>query len=169
MTRSRLLGVLFSLLWVAGASADPLLVSKTADWANPDGVTENIKTECSLNAYQADSLREKLTAAGIEAAAAESNEVPKTGEFLLVRIESALSAGNAFMGHNKQVTTSAKLYKNGAEVAKTTVTRSSMGGFGGGYKGSCSVLARCAAATSQDIAKWVQEQRAGAAPAAAKP
>lgn len=156
MTRSALLVVVGSLLWAAGALADAVVVSKTADWTNPGGVTENIKTECTLTTHQADVVREQLNALGIQATAAENNDVPKSGQFLLVKLESALSAGNAFMGHSKQVTTSAKLFRDGKEVATTTVTRNSMGGFAGGYKGSCSVLARCATATGQDIAKWLQ-------------
>lgn len=167
MTLSRLLLILGSFAWAAGATADPLLVSKTAEWANPEGVTTNVREECTLPTYQADAVREKLSALGISAAAAEGNEIPKKGQFLVVRLEGVMSQGNAFIGHGKQVTTSAKLYTNGAEVAHYTSTRSSMGGFGGNFKGSCAVLNRCAAATALDIAQWAQGVLAD--PSSAKP
>jgi hypothetical protein len=50
-------------------------------------------------------------------------------------------------------------------VAQTTLSRDSSGGFGGGYKGSCSVLRRCTNALGKDIAAWVKKQPANAVPA----
>jgi hypothetical protein len=78
----------------------------------------------------------------------------------MLRIENALSSGNAFIGHRKQVTTSAKLYANGKEIARSTHTRDSMGGFTGGFKGSCAVLERCANTLANDITTWLKGQLA---------
>ena len=141
--------------------ADALLVSPTATWG--DGVPDNIK-ECQLAASQTEYVLKGLSDAGITAQAAPADGVPAKGRFLQLKIESAISAGNAFVGHHKQVTTSAHLFENGKEIGKTTVSRDSGGGAFGGYKGSCSVLRRCASTLGKDIAKWVKSQ--GSVPAA---
>ena len=46
------------------------------------------------------------------------------------------------------------------QVKKTTLSRNSMGGMFGGFKGSCSVLNRTAKVLGADLAKWIiQEQK----------
>lgn len=142
------------------AQADVLLVSPSADYPASASVTDNIKNECKLPGAQSESVVAALNAAGITAQAAASNAVPAKGRFLKLEIVSAVSAGNAFTGHNKQVTTAAHLYVNGKEVAQTTKTRDSMGGYFGGYRGSCSVLHRCTNTLGKDIAEWVKTQPA---------
>jgi hypothetical protein len=151
---------LFALLTVLvplTASAEGLLVS-SAEYAPTSTVADNIKTECSLPSAQTDSVVKQLNAAGISAQAAGAGEVPAQGRFLKLQIESAVSAGNAFTGHQKQVTTSAELFENGASIAKTVKTRDSMGGVFGGYRSSCSVLHRCTSALGKDIAAWLKSQ-----------
>ena len=128
-------------------------------------VADNIKAECKLSETQSESVLKQLSAAGIPAQAAASDAVPASGRYLQLRIESAMSAGNAFTGHRKQVTTSAHLFENGKEVAQTTLSRDSSGGAFGGYKGSCNVLRRCAIVLGKDIAGWIKSQPAPAAPA----
>ena len=138
--------------------ADPLLVSPSADYSATASVAENIKTECKLPAAQSESVLKELAAAGIPAQAAASGAVPAKGRYLQLQIDSAISAGSAFTGHQKQVTTSARLFENGKEIAQTTKTRDSMGGAFGGYRGSCSVLHRCTNTLGKDIAAWVKSQ-----------
>ena len=150
---------LFLALVPFGASADQVLVAPSADYAPSSGVAEKIKSECNLPAAQSEAVVKELVAAGISAQSATSGAIPKTGRYLQLRIESAISAGNAFTGHKKQVTTSAHLFQNGKEVAQTTKTRDSMGGVFAGYRGSCSVLHRCTNVLGKDIADWMKTQR----------
>ena len=138
--------------------ADPLLVSPSADYAASSTVAENIKTECTLPAAQTESVVAALNAAGIPAQAAPGAAVPAKGRFLKLEITGAVSAGNAFTGRSKQVTTSAHLFQNGKEIGQTSKTRDSMGGVFGGYRGSCSILHRCTNTLGKDIAAWVKTQ-----------
>lgn len=138
------------------ASAEPLQVSTDVPFGA--AVADNIKDECALPRSQADAVLAQLAAAGVEAQGTAASEAPATGRFLQLRIESAMSAGNAFTGHRKQVTTSAVLYEDGQEVARTTKSRDSMGGFFGGYRSSCNVLRRCTNTLGKDIAGWVASQ-----------
>jgi len=137
---------------------DAPLAMSMASFSNPDGIPSSIRDECDLPAFQTDVLKRSLSAARIPVELVESDGVPATGKFLQVRIESAVSAGNAFTGHMKQVVVSTKLFENGVELAKETHTRESRGGMGAGFKGSCSVLRRCSETLGKDIAKWVKAQ-----------
>jgi hypothetical protein len=161
-------GCLFLLVALAPAMAlGDLLVSPAASYGG--AVADNIKAECELPRAQSEAVLKQLAEAGLPARAAASEEIPATGRFLDLRIEAAISGGNAFIGHRKHVTTSARLYEDGKEVAQTTLSRDSSGGFGGGYKGSCSVLRRCTNTLGKDIAAWVKSQPAKAAPARQAP
>lgn len=154
------LALFVALIPFASFAEAVLLVSPSADYAANSSVPENIKTECTLPAAQTESVLAALTAAGIAAQAAPSAAVPAKGRFLKLEITGAISAGNMFIGHRKQVTTAARLFVDGKEVAQTSKTRDSSGGFFGGYKGSCSVLHRCTNTLGKDIADWVKSQPA---------
>lgn len=164
----RLFVALFVALVPAAALADDavILVSPAAAFSNPDMIATNIKVECGLPTYQAGAVHRQMEASGVAAKVSDKDEVPGNGRFLMLRIENAMSAGNAFIGHRKQVTTSAKLYDNGKEVARSGHTRDSMGGFGAGFKGSCAVLQRCADTLAIDITTWLKGQLASLATAA---
>jgi hypothetical protein len=147
------------VLLVPGAAlGEALLVSPAASYGT--AIADKVKAECGLGETQTEAVLKHLGAAGIAAQAAGSDAVPAKGRFLQLRIESAISGGNGFVGHHKQVTTSARLFENGKEIAQTTQSRDSTGGMFGGYKGSCNVLRRCALVVGKDIAAWVKTQPA---------
>ena len=75
-----------------------------------------------------------------------------------LHITSAMSAGNAFIGHAKGMSVYGELYRNGVRVHQTTFNRNSSGGMFGGFKGSCSVMYRTANALGKDIAAWLAAQ-----------
>lgn len=79
------------------------------------------------------------------------------GRILKISIMDAVSQGNAFIGHNKVVKIRGSLTENGKEIGIFSGTRSSHGGFGAGFKGSCSVLERCTDALANDIAAWLDK------------
>jgi hypothetical protein len=145
----------------AAMAADAVVVlSPVAAYANPEAIAENIKSECKLPEYQTDVFRRELEAQGVSVKLGEKDEVPGTGRFVQLRIQHALSSGNAFIGHRKHVTTSVKLFENGKEIARSTHARDSMGGFGGGFKGSCTVLERCADTLAKDLTAWLKRELA---------
>ena len=143
------------LFFPCAGFAQTVLVSPAASYGT--AIPDNIK-ECALEQLQSEAVVKELNAAGITAQAGSSDAVPAKGRYLQLKIESAISGGNAFTGHRKQVTTSAKLFKNGKEVAQTTKSRDSSGGMWAGYKGSCSVLRRCVTVLGKDIAAWAKTQ-----------
>ena len=78
---------------------------------------------------------------------------------MAVEITNAISGGNAFIGHRKSMTATAELFENGQSVDTATFTRNSGGGFGAGYKSSCSVLGRCTKALGNDFANWLKDRK----------
>lgn len=87
------------------------------------------------------------------------------GRILKVNLVDAVSGGNAFTGHHKEVKIRGSLLEDGKVIAEFGGKRHSGGGFGAGFKGSCSVLERCTDALAEDIAKWLdnptKEKRIG--------
>jgi len=65
------------------------------------------------------------------------------GRILYIEITNAISMGNPFMGHQKQVSVKGRLLEDGTEIGSFSGVRASMGGAFAGFKGSCSVLGRC--------------------------
>jgi hypothetical protein len=76
-------------------------------------------------------------------------------DVLVLKMVTAVSAGNAFMGHHKSMTAKGELYRDGKLVRTVTKERSSRGGFGAGFKGSCTVLERTVETLGSDFIKWV--------------
>ena len=160
---------------IALADKSAIAISPAAAYANPGAVANNIREECRLPEYQAEVVRRQIESLGMAVKVVDKDQVPAEGRYLLLRIENAVSSGNAFLGHRKSVVTSVKLFEDGKDVARSTFARDSMGGFGGGFKGSCAVLERCVDTLGSDIKRWLQRELArlpastptAAAPAAA--
>lgn len=164
--RRTFLGMLVVILSFAALADDaPIQISSVAAYSDPDRIASNIKDECNLPAQQAKAVQRSIETLGIQTEVTEKDEIPQSGKFIQLRIENAYSLGNAFIGHKKQVTTTARLFENGKEINKYTETRSSGGGFGAGFKGSCTVLERCTDALGKDIAKWLKSALAQRNPA----
>lgn len=142
---------------IAGAEeGGPIYIGKTAPYMDAAAIKVNIVNECDLPAAQMKLLREQAPAAGVTLVEDESAVVAKKGRVLLIEIFNAVSQGNAFIGHGKQVVLKGKLLENGTEIGNFTATRGSMGGAFAGYKSSCAVLHRCQNALAKDILTWLK-------------
>jgi hypothetical protein len=161
MKRSYLVATVATILSCLGqiAAAEdggPVYIGKTAPYTDAAMIKANIVNECDLPASQMKLLREQAQAAGVSLVEDESAVASKKGRVLLVEIFNAVSQGNAFIGHGKQVVLKGKLLENGAEIGNFTATRGSMGGAFAGYKSSCAVLHRCQNALAKDILTWLK-------------
>ncbi|POZ63241.1 hypothetical protein C2I19_05395 [Chromobacterium alticapitis] len=138
------------------ADAPAIKVSPSADFSNPAMINSNVRDECKLPESQAAASMRALQEAGVTAETAPEDQLKANGYYLKLRLENAVSMGNAFIGHRKFVAMSAQLYKDGKLLDTFTGSRDSMGGMWGGFKGSCSVLERCTQTLSKDLAAWVK-------------
>jgi len=140
----------------AVAQDGTVYVGKTAPYTDAAMIKANIVNECDLPAAQIKLLKEQAAAAGVTLVEDESAVAANKGRVLQVEIFNALSQGNAFIGHGKQVTLKGKLLENGKEIGNFTAVRGSMGGAFGGYKSSCAVLHRCQSTLAKDILAWLK-------------
>lgn len=135
---------------------ETISVSAQAEFRDPDRIAPNIQKECDLPSYQSKVIQQALTQNGYTVTTTEGTHVPAQGTHLKLEIVDAASAGNAFIGHRKNVATVATLYKDGKQTARQNFVRNSMGGAFAGFKGSCTVLQRCADTISQDVKEWLK-------------
>lgn len=86
----------------------------------------------------------------------------RSGRTLQLEITEVHAPGGGAFSGPKWMSVSGVLRNNGHRVAGFTGSRASTGGFFGGYKGTCSIVGRCAKALGSDIAKWLKDPRDGA-------
>lgn len=137
------------------AVADPVYVGKTAPFTDSTQIARNIIDECGLPESQMKVLHEEAKELHVEVVEDEAAVTANKGRVLLIETVSAISGGNAFVGHRKQVVVKGRLLENGEEIGNFSAIRGSMGGMWGGYKSSCSVLYRCQTTLAKDILGWL--------------
>lgn len=161
MTIRKTLVLAVALACTGLASAQSVQVPRPVPYEDTDEIAENIRTECKINEQLADFIQEYAKKNGVTVTFGDI-DVNAQGRVLDVRITSAISMGNAFMGHQKASSVSGTLYENGQKIASFKARRQSMGGAFAGYKGSCSVLGRTIEAMGKDIGLWLKSPVDGA-------
>lgn len=143
------------------AGAVPVVVAPEIPYHEDADIQQKIRSECTeLNSQFAQFIAEFGRAKGVEVVLGDATS--DSGRVLRVHITSAISQGNAWLGHNKSSSARGTLFENGAPVASFRATRNSMGGMFAGYKGSCSVLGRTVRAMGEDIGAWLANPIDGA-------
>lgn len=139
-----------------------LTLSSKAEYLEERVIAENIVKECTNLGFKfSESTRTSLEKNGFSVQTRSELADQAEGMSLKLTIVNALSAGNAFMGHKKSVSIQAELFQDGELLDTFERTRNSSGGFGAGFKGSCTVLERCVNTLGKDVARWMQEKHQG--------
>ena len=134
----------------------PIDIAQSTPYWDDGIVADKIVNECKdLGSSLASTLSRRSAPLGITVNLVEKFDAQKSKQALDIKIVSAVSGGNAFIGHRKSVSVRAELYRDGKLVSRTTKTRDSSGGFGAGFKSSCTVLERSTEALGVDLAKWL--------------
>lgn len=145
-----------ALLCAQGAFAADITINQTVPYYDEKVIPSKIRTECTnLGNKLAESTGLAVQKKGWSVIKQADVDTGTPGVSLKLSIVNAHSGGNAFIGHQKSVTINAELFKDGKLVDSYTGTRNSSGGFGGGFKGSCAVLERCANTLGSDVSKWL--------------
>ena len=153
--------LIWALCGIAQAT-EPVKVPRSVPFAEDAEIAGKIKNECNINQQLGDFIIEYTKEKNIATEPVATTDKSTPGRVLVVEIRDAVSDGNAFLGHHKSTTVRGALYQNGEPVAKFKGRRDSMGGFGAGFKGSCSVLGRTVRALGKDIAEWLAVPSDGA-------
>jgi hypothetical protein len=153
---------LLCLLVAAAASAgseDAVQIPRDVPYTSEATVADNVRNECGdLGVRLSRSLEQFAAKYGVATLVVDAVDPSAKGRVLVLEITNVFSGGNAFIGHRKSMAVRGELFEDGVSKAKTNFTRDSGGGFGAGFKGSCSVLARCSKTLGNDFAKWLKEQ-----------
>lgn len=140
-------------------NGEQFIVASNIPYIDETSISSNIIAECHQLGRQFSNSFVKYARINNVPVQQTSKELPNDGRVVKLYIDDVYSAGNAFIGHRKSATVRAELFVDGKSVASTTQTRHSGGGFMGGFKGSCSVLAHTVNTLGNDIAKWVKVQQ----------
>lgn len=151
---------IFICAWIAiltiglAHANEPVIIASETPYEDPREIQKNVREECtSLNSKLAQFSRQYAQDHGIEIVYGDPDT--NEGRALRMTITEAISRGNAFIGHRKSTTVHGTLVENGQDIASFRAKRNSGGGFGGGFKGSCSVLGRTVKTLGKDIAQWL--------------
>lgn len=140
----------------AASDETTIYTSQTAPYSDERSIAKAILAECQLPQRQAELIEQVAKETGVLVVRDDEAVAARKGRVLLVEISNAISAGNAFIGHRKQVSVKGRLLEDGTEVGNFSGQRSSMGGAFAGFKGSCLVLERCLTTLAKDINGWLK-------------
>ncbi|MDO5074204.1 MAG: hypothetical protein Q4D63_07370 [Neisseria animaloris] len=153
--------LLAAALAAASASATEIHIAHSIPYQDESRIDRRITSECTkIGEFMSESVAKNAAKQGITVVRT-AEDLSGQHTYAKIEIDSAVSAGSAYIGHSKSISIYAELIENGEVVRKTSLMRHSGGGFMGGFKGSCAVLNRTANVLGKDIAKWLggQESR----------
>ena len=156
------LATVLCLACAGGAWADGIRVQSPVPYSESSMVARNIKAECPIGQQLADFLKQFSDEAGIQIVLDPAAPDTTQGSVLSMEIVDAQSTGNAWTGHLKSAAVRGTLFDDGVQVATFAARRISRGGFGAGFKGSCSVLGRTVRAIGKDVSIWLKQPVDGA-------
>ena len=130
---------------------------RVVPFADGAQVPQKVQSECDLQTKVPEFLSKY--AADVELI---DSALGTTGRVLDLRIGNVHAPGGGAFSGPKWMTVTGVLRENGREVARFSAKRFSTGGAFGAYKGTCSIIGRCAKTIGKDIASWLQDPQNGA-------
>lgn len=146
-------------LWSSAHAADAITIQQKIPYNEDAEIAASVKNECKLDERLSEYVVKYGNAEGIKVDTAAEVAPTGAGRTLVMEITSAISDGNAFMGHHKSMSVKGKLYQDGQLAASFKARRVTMGGALAGFKGNCSVLDRANQALGEDIARWLAQPK----------
>jgi hypothetical protein len=140
----------------ASAQSTTIYMTQLAPYADARQIDKAVLAECPLPVQQAELIVAQAAKAGITVVRDDAAAKAGKGRVLQVEIVNAVSLGNAFTGHRKQVSIKGRLLEDGKEIGDFAGKRSSGGGAFAGFKGSCAVLGRCVQTLASDVTQWLK-------------
>lgn len=144
-----------------GIKISELNVQQVSDLAKVGNFNQKALRECPLQTQFPTLLQQVASEKGIQVNSVPKLDTQAKGYNLSVEYTQVFNAGNAFIGHNKYTQVHLTLFKDGEKVSEADAGRRSGGGFGAGFKGSCSVLGRTVEANAADTVSWLANPVSG--------
>ena len=128
-------------------------MSRELEFAETSGASGKVQAECTLQTRLPQFI--KTYAKKMNIVLAEEISDSTDGKVLHVEIVNVIGAGGGAWSGAKSVTVQGELTENSEVIGTFIASRYSGGGMFGGFKGTCSILARCIKTLGSDIAKWL--------------
>lgn len=147
------LALMPALAW----SAD-IQIPREVPYYDVNIIQANVVEECkNLGVDLSEHIAQGLANNGLTATKQDKPDIA-SGLTIDAKISNLSSTGNAWSGHHKSLTVLVKTFKDGQAQTSKIFTRTTRGGFAGGFKGSCEVMDRAAKAIGEDIGRWYKNQ-----------
>ncbi|MDJ0851026.1 MAG: hypothetical protein QNK04_21860 [Myxococcota bacterium] len=147
---------LASMLFALPVAAAEVKVRSPVPYADGAKVRDAVRQQCELGEKVASFLAESNGDVKLVESAG------RKGSVLHLEITQVHASGGGVWSGPKWMTVMGTLKKNGKTVSRFRAKRYSTGGVFGGFKGTCSIIGRCARAIGQDIGAWLQNPQDGA-------
>jgi len=151
ISKKRVKKVVYKKGYKINLNGKTIYIKPMIEYSPKSQVAKNIIKECTLPNALANSIVKYGQNSGVNVVF--KNHIKKNELELRVQTEEAVSAGNAFVGHNKFVVISGVLVKGKTKYYSFDAARLSGGGYFATYRSSCSVLGRIAKALGRDVSK----------------
>ena len=140
---------------LASLAAGTLNLQDYAPYEKGVPVPDAVRAECGLEGKVVEFVQSAVTPGFDKVVLVDDASKAGAGKSLAMKITGITgTAGGAWSGA-KFVTINGTLREQGKVIGTFRATRLSGGGAFGGYKGTCSILGRCAKALSDDVVKWL--------------
>jgi hypothetical protein len=147
--------VLLPLSGYAGGGT--ITIQKTAPFEKDLAVPAAVRDECQLETKIPDFTEEFAKGAFDKIVMADSVSEKTPGKAVKITITDLAGTRGGIYSGPKFVSIKATLWQDGKVIGTLASSRSTSGGAWGGYKGTCSLLGRCAKTLGKDVATWLKE------------
>lgn len=142
----------------AAGSPRPVLLETPVTYHPNADVSEKIRQECKIE----DMLTQRVVPALARGNKGRDGTIPAgtapgDASVLRLQITYVLGVGGGAWSGPKAITVAAELLDDGKVVRQTKINRWTTGGMFGGFKGTCALLDRSAAAIGKDLGLWVRD------------
>ena len=144
---------LCTLLCTAVSFAETSIqIQKDISFSKNSEAPQKVQDECNLQTK----VPQFLAAYAKNGVTLVDGEFATEGKQLHLEITNAFAPGGGAWSGAKFVEVSGQLIENGEVIGSFIGSRYSTGGMFGGFKGTCSITARCAKAIAKDISVWLK-------------
>jgi hypothetical protein len=141
----------------AAAGSGKVRVLSTIPFGKDAQVPEKVRDGCKLQTK----VPQFLSQASSQVELVEG-KLGTSGRTLELEITEVHAPGGGAFSGPKWMSVTGVLRDNGRRVAGFTAHRTTTGGVFAGYKGTCSIVGRCAKTLGSDIAGWLSDPKDGA-------
>ncbi|MEX3842337.1 hypothetical protein [Paraburkholderia sp. BR10882] len=154
----RLIFLSLCLAATCAVAGPPVLLETPVTYAPDASVVEQVRNECHvedmLTRHMGELLR-KLNRGGDGTVASQTNAAE--ARILRLQITHVMGVGGGAWSGPKAATVSADLIEGDKVVRHVKISRWSVGGVWGGFKGTCSILDRTTIFIAKDLYRWVRD------------